>query len=365
MSTLISEGAEARSRQPWTRIALKVALIVIALLVSFWVTASAVDLTVYAAYKRYLGTFGEITGLDPYLANVVFLLFLVPFFVGVRSYLFGLKRTRRRTGLAILITLGALYNVSLYLATKNEYFVGKDTKYYALVPGGVVFSARSGREPRFGIPFQPVTPDKIKWLLRIQRGQIQPVADPARHDWFDGVTRDPLLWYYTDADGDFHFFDGPGYAPATGDELKPVTPDIRHLWERRARDRPNAATRSASDQSTEPPVTNTPSLLDSQLRATEERTETVSLPKIASFEVVPGSVDACKIAILRWTVTGATTVSIEPGVGTVNPSSGYRVVRPVQTIQYTLAAKGVDGSLASRDVTLAVTTTSKSSCGPN
>jgi hypothetical protein len=343
---------------------LKIALIAIALLVSLWITAAAVDLTIFAAYKRYVDNFSQITGLDPYLANVVFLLFLVPFFIGVRSYLFSLKKTKRHTGLAILIALGVLYNAGLYFATRNQYFVGADTKYYALVPGGVVFSTRPGTEPRYGVAFQPVTPEKIRWLLRIQKGQIQAVPDPARHDWFDSVTRDPLLWYYTDSDGNFHFFDGPGYAPATGDELKPVNPDIRHLWERRSRDRAEALPTPAQVTARQS-ANNVAVGEDPTRRLAQLRTPAAQAPSIASFEAVPSSVAACKIAILRWTVTGATGVAIAPGVGSVNPSSGYKVVRPLRTTQYTLEARGAGGLSASRGVTLAVSAPATSTCGPD
>ncbi len=356
MLPMIGEGAQPEQRQPWTRILLKAALIAVILLLSLWITASAVDLTIYSAYKRYVDRFSEITRLDPYLANVVFLLFLVPVFFGARSFLFGLRRAKRRAGLAVLITLGLLYNFSLYLVTRNQYFVGTETKYYALVPGGVAFSARPGIEPRYGIPFQPVTPDKIKWLLRIQQGQIQVVQDPARHDWFDGVTRDPVLWYYTDLDGNFHFFDGPGYAPATGDELKPVTPDIRRLWEKRtrglaeARSAKTAENRAAGSSESDPQLT---------------RQDSARGPTIGSFEAVPYTAGGCEVAILRWAIAGATTASIEPLIGAVNPSSGYKVVRPVQTTRYTLQVKGEGGTSASRDLTFAVSKPPKQPCGPN
>ncbi len=142
MPDMLTAGDEPRERQPWSAIVLKIALIVVALFVSFWITASAVDLTIFAAYKRYVDSFSQVTRLDPYLANVVLLLFFVPFFFGVKSYLFSLKRRKRRMGLAVLVALAAIYNITLYFSTRNQYFVGANTKYYALVPGRVEFSAR-------------------------------------------------------------------------------------------------------------------------------------------------------------------------------------------------------------------------------
>lgn len=85
-------------------------------------------------------------------------------------------------------------------------------------------------------------------------------------------------------------------------------------------------------------------------------------PMIAAFEAVPSPVEQCAVAILRWTVQGASSVSIEPGIGVVSPSSGYKVVRPIQTSRYTLKAEGPGGAV-SRDVTLSVSNATRSSCG--
>lgn len=84
-------------------------------------------------------------------------------------------------------------------------------------------------------------------------------------------------------------------------------------------------------------------------------------PTIAAFEVVPNPVDQCAIAILRWTVKNATTVTIEPGIGTVNPS-GYRAWKPLQSAQFTLKADGPGGT-ASRDVTFSVNHAVRTTCG--
>jgi len=364
---------QPEARQSWTKVPLKIAVIAVALLVSLWITASAAGLTVFAAYKRCLDNFSQIAGLDPYLETVVFLLLLVPFFIGARFCLFSLRKTTRRTGLAILIALGVLYNAGLYFATMDQFFIGRDRQYYALVPGGVVFSPGPGTEPRYGVSFQPVTVDKIRWLLRIQKGQIQAVLDPERHNWFDSVTQDPLLWYYTDSDETFHFFDGPGYAPATRVELKPVNPEIRQLWERKSRGeilpawtsedvtvRPslNKVTTVEKPKPTPPPA---PSIKPTP---PQPPTPVAQAPSITSFEVVPSSVAACKPAILRWTVNGAARAAITPGIGAVDPAWGYKVVLPLRTTQYTLEAKGPGGSSASQAVTVTVSGPATSTCGP-
>jgi hypothetical protein len=85
------------------------------------------------------------------------------------------------------------------------------------------------------------------------------------------------------------------------------------------------------------------------------------VPRIAVFEAVPNALDRCKVAVLRWTIIGATGISIEPGIGPVH--SPYRVVRPQRTTRYTLKAEGPGGS-STRDVTVSVTPGPGPACGP-
>jgi hypothetical protein len=73
----------------------------------------------------------------------------------------------------------------------------------------------------------------------------------------------------------------------------------------------------------------------------------------ATFSASPTSVTAGQSAILTWTTTGATSVSITPTVGTV-ATSGSVAVTPTQTTTYTLTATGAGGS-ASKTINVAVT----------
>jgi hypothetical protein len=59
-------------------------------------------------------------------------------------------------------------------------------------------------------------------------------------------------------------------------------------------------------------------------------------------------------AILRWSVSGAERVSLDPGFGAVG-FTGQKVLQPAQDIQLTLIAEGPGGS-TSRTLTIAVTT---------
>lgn len=58
---------------------------------------------------------------------------------------------------------------------------------------------------------------------------------------------------------------------------------------------------------------------------------------IVSFEVSPSIIDLGASANLSWTVTGATSVSINQGIGSV-ALTGQRIIIPITTTTYTLTA---------------------------
>jgi peptidoglycan-associated lipoprotein len=73
---------------------------------------------------------------------------------------------------------------------------------------------------------------------------------------------------------------------------------------------------------------------------------------ISQFTAEPSSIERGQSATLRWSVSDATEVRIEPGLGAVQ-SNGSRSVFPSSTTQYTLTAKGAGGD-DSRSVTVNV-----------
>ncbi len=78
-----------------------------------------------------------------------------------------------------------------------------------------------------------------------------------------------------------------------------------------------------------------------------------SQPVIDSFTANPLSVASGQTSTLQWNVTGATTVSINQGIGTVT-ASDTRAVLPSATTTYTLTATNSYGSVT-RAVTVMVT----------
>ena len=78
-------------------------------------------------------------------------------------------------------------------------------------------------------------------------------------------------------------------------------------------------------------------------------------PSIASFTANPSSVTSGGSSALSWQVTGATSVSLTPGVGDVTHQS-TQTVQPLQTTTYTLIAVNAAGS-DTKTVTVTVGTT--------
>ena len=79
----------------------------------------------------------------------------------------------------------------------------------------------------------------------------------------------------------------------------------------------------------------------------------VAPPSISTFSASPVSINSGQSSTLSWSVTGATSLSIDQGVGTVTGSSVS--VNPTQTKTYTLTATNSGGSTTkSATVTVAV-----------
>jgi hypothetical protein len=80
----------------------------------------------------------------------------------------------------------------------------------------------------------------------------------------------------------------------------------------------------------------------------------IAVPEIyvTDFYVTPSPVAEGDAATLRWNVSGATSVTIDNGIGSV-PLSGTVVIKPVQKTAYTLTAKN-SGKTAQKLLTVEV-----------
>jgi len=67
------------------------------------------------------------------------------------------------------------------------------------------------------------------------------------------------------------------------------------------------------------------------------------LPVVTTFTSDPSAITAGQVTTLSWDVSGATSVTIDQGIGTV-PSKGTKVLTPDETTTYTLTATNKGGS---------------------
>jgi CARDB len=86
-------------------------------------------------------------------------------------------------------------------------------------------------------------------------------------------------------------------------------------------------------------------------------------PAIISFNADPASISAGQSANISWSVTGATTVSIDQGIGNV-ALTGTRGVAPVATTVYTLTASSSSGTATATTQIIVSGTTSTPSPTP-
>ena len=92
-----------------------------------------------------------------------------------------------------------------------------------------------------------------------------------------------------------------------------------------------------------PPTTTTPTVAP-----------TVAKPEINIFAAEPSTIERGQSSTLSWSISNATDMSIDHGVGAVQ-SKGSRQVFPTATTTYTLTANGPGGS-DTRSVTVTVST---------
>jgi len=86
----------------------------------------------------------------------------------------------------------------------------------------------------------------------------------------------------------------------------------------------------------------------------EARVTPPARPTINSFTAEPSAIDRGQSSTLRWSISGATDMNIDQGVGAIQ-SQGSRQVFPNNSTTYTLTASGPGGT-DSRSVSVTVTT---------
>lgn len=208
-----------------------IALGIIAIFLLFFYVM-AIPLSLQIIWKLYGYITNRIistTGVSQFLAKGIVIILLTPLIWVIPNLL---KRKHQKTASAIGFLYIGVFFLSLFFLSKDIYFPhsGEETlKWYALTPEGVRFYDSQGVDPVYGITLKPVTPEVIRNLKLLQKGDFR-IVDPANVSWFNPITGDSQIWYYQYPDGSFEFYDKPGYHPVTGDPLTPATKQIYFAW---------------------------------------------------------------------------------------------------------------------------------------
>lgn len=224
-------GANSRITEKlggWTRNILAAIILGLFVVGAFWVIEGAIRVSIYDSYVETIATR---TGLNRYLVNVLWAVFLIPFYLGIHYALQIWSRQKRWTGATILIVLYVVYNAGLYAATRSHY----RGKWYVRTQDGIKYYDRrteSGRDPVYGYKLKRVTPEKIPELIALEDGCN--TVNPQNADFFNTFTEDAQVWYYKTPNGKYDFFDGPCYHPELGVRLKPVTRSVVQDWKQQA-----------------------------------------------------------------------------------------------------------------------------------
>ncbi len=148
-----------------------------------------------------------------------------------------------------------------------------------------------------------------------------------------------LSWGVTGADS-VDIEPGVGTVPATGSHA--VSPDSSTTYKLTAK---SAAGSTMGDTSiTVSAEAAAPAAPAPSPPVTVAPTPSATVPVINYFESSPNSIIPGGIATLVWSVTGASGVSIDNGVGTV-PTQGRQGVLPLATTTYTLTATSQAGTV--------------------
>src|SRR5271157_2673080 len=151
------------SKVNWSKVIRVVVILVVLALLAWPILVLANWLSMKGAYDYFVGSLSEKLGWNKYLIQSLVLVCLLPFLYAVKLFFSPLNKKRRRLGTILLIAIAVAYNLMFYFATKDIAF---------------------------------------------------------------GFGQRETLKYYARTDKGIVFYDRPGFDPATGQALKPVTPEI-------------------------------------------------------------------------------------------------------------------------------------------
>ncbi len=181
-------------------------------------------------YSNIVARIVNLTGINQWLVKGIVIIALIPL-IWVIPHLYWGKYKKSARAIALLYF--GVFFLSLFFLSKDINFAhsGSDQikKWYALTPEGVKFYDSAGVDTDYGITLRPVTPEVIRNLKLLQKGDFKPI-NPANAQFFNPITGAAQVWFYKYPDGNYEFYDKPGYHPITGEPLQAATKNVYLEW---------------------------------------------------------------------------------------------------------------------------------------
>jgi hypothetical protein len=99
--------------------------------------------------------------------------------------------------------------------------------YYLSKQKGIEIFDLMGFHPETGAELIPITKEIVEtWREQPKQRCMPKRVDPEKFPFFDPRTREPKVWYSRDKDGNYEFYDCPGFHTGTGQELLVISQEI-------------------------------------------------------------------------------------------------------------------------------------------
>jgi hypothetical protein len=175
------------------------------------------------------------SGISPFLVRGLVILLTIPFFWAVAKYTHGLFWLRgvgpslgvyRNPYGIVIVGYAGLFFIATYFASLHAYAY----KWCAETPEGIETFDGPVKDPVYGIEAKPCTFEQIVTIRETKKGisgsQRLQIGDARRFAFFDVITGKPRVWFYKLPEGGYEFYDGPGKHPGTGQDLRPINPEM-------------------------------------------------------------------------------------------------------------------------------------------
>src|SRR5262245_52147237 len=118
--------------------------------------------------------------------------------------------------------------------------------YYVSKDDEVQLFDLMGFHPETGEELLPVTKEIVDlWKVQVVRRMPQRVSNPDEFGAFDTISGSARLWYRLADNGQYEFYDAPGYHPQTGERLQIITREVLAAWQKSRKKRWYVITRDA------------------------------------------------------------------------------------------------------------------------